>query len=163
MPAPSGSVLWRVLFDQPRPLRHPRFPLLLPPVRRPVQPIKRRQAGSFVPAAYPLREPQKCEGRYSAHYLLAAKGTPSLSASAALNRRAVRSSLIKRASSFAASNGSVPSITILISRPERRSHTGTDSTCCIMPCPSKSSTRSRLLPMADDAAQRGGAGRAASI
>ena len=49
----------------PHPLRHPRFPLLLPPVRRPVPPIELRQAGSSVPAACPLRESQRCEGRYS--------------------------------------------------------------------------------------------------
>src|SRR5712672_2888087 len=49
----------------PHPLRHPRFPLLLPPVRRPVPPIELRPAGSSVPAACPLRESQRCEGRYS--------------------------------------------------------------------------------------------------
>src|SRR5882762_5682277 len=46
----------------PHPLRHPRFPLLLPPVQRPVPPIELRQAGSSVPAACPLRESQRCEG-----------------------------------------------------------------------------------------------------
>jgi hypothetical protein len=56
----------------------------------------------------------------------AAKGTLSLSASVALNRRALSSSLIKRASGFAAANGSVPSISIQISRPARRSRTGVD-------------------------------------
>jgi hypothetical protein len=45
---------------------------------------------------------------------------------AALKRHALMSSLINRASAFDAANGSVPSITILISRPARRSRTGTD-------------------------------------
>ena len=45
---------------------------------------------------------------------------------AALNRRALRSSFTNRALGFAVANGSVPSVTILISRPARRSRTGTD-------------------------------------
>ena len=49
---------------------------------------------------------------------------PSPWASVALKRRALRSNLINRASGFAA-NESVPLITILISRPERRSRAGT--------------------------------------
>ena len=49
----------------PRPLRHPQFPLLLPPVRRPVPPIELLQAGSSAPAACRLREFQRCEGSYS--------------------------------------------------------------------------------------------------
>src|SRR5215469_14573198 len=46
--------------------------------------------------------------------------------SAALNRRALISSLISLASGLAVANGSVPSISILISRPERRSRIGTE-------------------------------------
>src|SRR5439155_15634746 len=38
----------------------------------------------------------------------------------------LRSSFTNRAFGFAVANGSVPSITILISRPARRSRTGTD-------------------------------------
>jgi hypothetical protein len=56
----------------------------------------------------------------------AANGTPSLSTSVVLNRRALVSSLISRASGFAVANGSVPSIRIVISRPERRSRIGID-------------------------------------
>src|SRR4029077_2782639 len=51
---------------------------------------------------------------------------PSPWVSAALNRRALRSSFTNRAFGFAVANGSVPSITILISRPARRSRAGTD-------------------------------------
>ena len=43
-----------------------------------------------------------------------------------VNRRALRSSFTNRAFGFAVANGSVPSITILISRPARRSRTGRD-------------------------------------
>ena len=49
----------------------------------------------------------------------AAKAMPSPWVSAALNRRALRSSFTNRAFGFAVANGSVPSITILISRPVR--------------------------------------------
>src|SRR5882762_8982931 len=49
---------------------------------------------------------------------------PSPWVSAALSRRALRSSFINRAFGFAVANGSVPSITILISRPARRSRAG---------------------------------------
>ena len=49
-----------------------------------------------------------------------------LPASAALNRRALISSLISRASGFTVANGSEPSIRIVISRPARRSRIGTD-------------------------------------
>jgi hypothetical protein len=55
-----------------------------------------------------------------------AKGTSSLWTRAALNRRALTSNLISRPSAFAATNGSVPSISIVISRPARRTRTGTD-------------------------------------
>src|SRR5258707_3937933 len=53
-------------------------------------------------------------------------GTPSLSRSVALNRRALISSLTSRASGLAVANGSGPPINILISRPRRRRCTGTD-------------------------------------
>jgi hypothetical protein len=44
----------------------------------------------------------------------------------ALNRRALISSLTSRASGLAVANGSVPSIRIFISRPERRSSIATE-------------------------------------
>src|SRR5215469_7893739 len=46
--------------------------------------------------------------------------------SATLNRRALISSLISRTSGLAVANGSMPSISILISCPQRRNRTGTD-------------------------------------
>jgi hypothetical protein len=54
---------------------------------------------------------------------------PSPWVSAALNRRALRSSFTNRPFGFAVANRSVPSITILISRPARRSRAGTDRSC----------------------------------
>src|SRR5262249_61310870 len=56
----------------------------------------------------------------------AAKGVPPLAASVALKRFALSNSLISRASGFAVENGSALSISILISRPDWRSRTGTD-------------------------------------
>jgi hypothetical protein len=56
----------------------------------------------------------------------AANGAPSLPMSVALNRRALISSLISRASSLAVANGSVPATSILVSRPERGSSITTE-------------------------------------
>ena len=56
----------------------------------------------------------------------ATDGTPWLSRSVVLNWRALISSLTSRASGFAMANGLVPSINILIARPERRNRTGMD-------------------------------------
>src|SRR5215472_16525180 len=71
-------------------------------------------------------EPRKIGRAHPSRPASAAKGTPSLPTSAALNRRALISSLTSRASGFAVANGSVPSINILITRPERRNRTGMD-------------------------------------
>ena len=57
-----------------------------------------------------------------------ANGTPSRCTGIALNRRPPTSSLINRGSGFATANGWVPSISILISMPARRSRAGTNRT-----------------------------------
>src|SRR5215831_20623846 len=71
-------------------------------------------------------EPREIGWAHAARLTSAANDTPSLSTSVALNRRALISSLISRASGLAVANGSTPSISILISRPERRSPIGTE-------------------------------------
>jgi hypothetical protein len=55
-----------------------------------------------------------------------AKATPSLWTRVVLNRCALTTSLINREFGFTTVNGSVPSISILISMPARRSRAGTD-------------------------------------
>jgi hypothetical protein len=55
----------------------------------------------------------------------AANGTPAPPTGVVLKRRALISSLMSRGSGLTVANGSAPSISILISRPERRSRTRT--------------------------------------